>query len=137
MVFSFSKYVSEKLRPCMARLASLGIMEASWGPPCNTLDQHSTIVLRGLRGALNWAPIRTLDVISCRWFAHRICCTDIRLHCHKHCRFILNICRFFIIVSRSIMNICRICIIISRYTINIFRCSCCEYSNIYTHREES
>ena len=74
MVFSFSKYVSEKLRPCMARLASLGIMEASWGPPCNTLDQHSTIVLRGLRGALNGPPLcrkplasRTADVIFTLW----------------------------------------------------------------------
>ena len=49
MVFSFSKYLSEKSRPT---LASLGIMEANSGPPCRTSYQHSTIVLSGLRASM-------------------------------------------------------------------------------------
>ena len=43
------------------RLASDCIMGPDWGPRWNPSDHHNTMVLKGLRGALNWAPIKPRD----------------------------------------------------------------------------
>ena len=35
---------------------------SNWGHSWNPWDDHNTIVFRGVRGALNWAPFRPRDV---------------------------------------------------------------------------
>ena len=45
-------------------LASLGIMGPEMRAARNPSDHHNTIILMGLRGALNWASIMPRDIIS-------------------------------------------------------------------------
>ena len=53
---------SDQTYSCLIeRLSSLGIMGPNWGLSWNPPDNHSTIVSRSLRGALNWAPIVPRD----------------------------------------------------------------------------
>ena len=58
----------KKLPPLPERLPPLS---ASWGPPWNSSKHYRTMVLRGLREALNWSPIMPDSSISeskCNFF---------------------------------------------------------------------
>ena len=55
---TFSRWLDEwNNNSCPRDWRLLASWEVNWGPPWNPSGHHSTIILRGLREALNWLPL--------------------------------------------------------------------------------